>query len=93
MSTPAERAAARSSWPVTRTTPGAPEEAAPLDGTAAWNAVLELTWQAYSLAGLMPDPISRASWPSKIFRPGEKRPDSQGLIDADVLERAPLKKG
>ena len=79
MSTFEERAAARSGWPVTRANLDGPESAAQLDGTAAWNAVMELTWEAYSLAGQMPHPVPRSQWPSQIFRRGEKRPDSHGL--------------
>lgn len=79
MSTPEERAASRSGWPVTRTHLNAPESPAPLDGTAAWDAVMELTWEAFSLAGKMPDALPRERWPSRVFRPGEHRPDSHGL--------------
>ena len=79
MSTPEERAAARGGWPVVRTHADAPESPAPLDGTAAWEAVMELTWEAYSLAEQMPEALPRETWPSRLFRPGEKRPDSHGL--------------
>jgi hypothetical protein len=79
MSTPEERAAARSTWPVTRAQLSAPESPAALDGTAAWEAVMELTWEAYSLAGQMTEARPRAQWPARLFRPGEKRPDSHGL--------------
>jgi hypothetical protein len=79
MSTFEERAAARSGWPITRSTLDAAEDPAALDGTAAWDAVMELTWEAYTLAGQMGDPLPRAQWPSRLFRPGDKRPDSHGL--------------
>ncbi|MBS1149536.1 MAG: hypothetical protein H6Q89_1234 [Myxococcaceae bacterium] len=79
MSTFDERASARSRWPVLRTTLNAPEAPALLDGTAAWDAVMELTWEAYSLADQMPDPLPRAKWPTRLFRPGEQRADSHGL--------------
>jgi len=79
MSTFEERAAARNGWTLVRTTLDAAESPAPLDGTAAWNAVMELTWQAYSLAGQMPEALPRARWPSRLFKPGEKRSDSHGL--------------
>ena len=79
MSTFEERASARSNWPVSRTTLTAPEAPAALEGTAAWDAVMELTWEAYSLANQMPPPLPRAQWPSRLFRPGEQRADSHGL--------------
>lgn len=72
-----ERAAARAHWPVTPADAEAVD--APLDGAAGWDAVLELTWEAWSLAGKMPDPLPRAEWPTRLFRKGEERPDSHGL--------------
>ncbi|MBI5543079.1 MAG: hypothetical protein HY901_04275 [Deltaproteobacteria bacterium] len=75
MSTPAERAAARASWPSAKTTlRDAAEALADLSGQAAWDAVMELTWEAYSLAGGVPPRLPRSEWPSKVFRPGEERP-------------------
>lgn len=79
MSTFEERAAARRNWPVVKASLETEDDAAVLDGNAAWDAVMELTWQAYSLAGLMTDPLPRSQWPATLFRPGEKRPDSHGL--------------
>ncbi len=80
MTTSAERAAARSRWPSRKCTLDQMAEAsADLTGQQAWDAVLELTLQAYSLAGALPPALPRSQWPSRLFRPGEKRPDSNGL--------------
>ncbi len=75
-----ERAKARGSWPVTKHALGAETSRNPmLSPEDAWNAVLELTREAYSLAGKFPPSIPRSEWPSRLFRPGEPRPDSNGL--------------
>jgi hypothetical protein len=89
-----ERAEARRrSWPLRRTTLGgeagaeaeegttaSPTEA--LDATAAWRAVIELTAESYSLAGYDRAAVAlpRAQWPSRLFQPGEPRPDTHGLL-------------
>lgn len=80
MSTREERAAARKSWPVKKVslqddTP----PSVPADGQSGWDAVTELTWEAYSLLGPIPEAPPRSQWPSRLFKPGEPRPDSNGL--------------
>jgi hypothetical protein len=83
MSTFEERAKARACWAVVRTTLAEMDglSAMPVlaDGTAAWNAVMELSLQAWSLVGLPDLPKNRALWPSKKYMPGEFVPDSHGL--------------
>jgi hypothetical protein len=80
MSTFEERARSRRAWPVVKTDladdrpPRGPE-----DPTDAWNAVLELTREAYALAGIHPAPLPRSKWPVRLFRPGEPRLDTNGL--------------
>lgn len=72
-----QRALARESWPSELTTLAAQAEPlGPFEPQAAWDAVLELSRQAFTLAGLAPTSRPRAEWPSKLFRPGEPRPDS-----------------
>lgn len=80
MSTFEERARRRREWPVQRALLGdeVPERG-PEDATAAWDAVTELSLEAYELAGLKPTSLPRSQWPSRLFRPGEPRPDSNGL--------------
>lgn len=76
MSTPAERALARGQWPSAKTTlQEASESLVELSGQAAWDAVMELTWEAFSLAGGVPPRLPRSQWPSSLYRPGEKRPE------------------
>ncbi len=77
MSNAKDRAAARAQWPVVRG--GEDEPPAVLSGTEAWEAVMELTFEAYSLAGEIPDPLPRAQWASRLFRKGEPRADSHGF--------------
>ena len=76
-----ERARLRKTWPVEARPLGSEEEATveALDASAAWKAVLELTWEAYRTAGLLSERLPRHQWPSRLFRPGEPRPDSHGL--------------
>ena len=75
-----ERAAARGGWPSRKTTLAEEAEAlGPTDATSAWNAVMELTWEAFTLAERMVPRTPRAQWPSRLFQPGEKRLDSNGL--------------
>jgi hypothetical protein len=77
MSTAKERAQARASWPMKRLTLDSVEP--PAAPSAGWHAVLELTWEAFSLAGEIPPPLPRAQWPARLFKRGERRPDSHGL--------------
>ncbi len=80
MSTAEERARARATWPSRKTTLADQAEAvAELTGQEAWDAVMELTFEAWSLKGGIPPRLPRSPWPSKLFRPGDKRPDSNGL--------------
>jgi hypothetical protein len=78
MSTAKERAEARASWPVKRVSLDAAEPPA-LSASSGWHEVLELTWEAFSLAGEIPAALPRAQWPARLFRRGEQRPDSHGL--------------
>ena len=77
----AERAQKRSGWPLQRVefTDQRPA-AGPTDATAAWNAVMELTRECYALAGVDLSPLPRHAWPTRLFRPGEPRPDSHGVF-------------
>ncbi|HUB06598.1 MAG TPA: hypothetical protein VMB50_06340 [Myxococcales bacterium] len=70
-----ERAARRAAWPARRGTSQEPA-AGPEDPTAAWNAVLELTYECYRLAGHDLSPLPRDRWPVRLFRPGEPRRDA-----------------
>ncbi len=75
-----ERKARRAGWPaalVRGFDPG--PSPGPADATSAWDAVMELTAEAYALAGYSLDPVPRHLWPTRLFRPGESRPDSHGL--------------
>ncbi len=76
----AERAARRAAWPASLIRGFDPGVArGPADPTAAWDAVLELTAEAYSLAGYSLVAVPRSQWPARLFRPGEPRPDTNGL--------------
>jgi hypothetical protein len=55
------------------------EASADLSGQEAWDAVMELTAEAWSLSGGVPAPLPRSQWPVRLYRPGEPRPDSNGL--------------
>jgi hypothetical protein len=83
MSTKEERAKARANWPGVLTTLAEMDglSAMPIlaDGTAAWDAVMELSLQAWSAKGLPNLPKDRSLWPSRKFLPGEYVPDSNGL--------------
>ena len=80
MSTVAERAHQRRMWPVSKAALGSElQQRGPEDPTAAWNAVVELSLEAYELAGITLSLMPRAQWPSYYFRPGEPRTDSNGL--------------
>lgn len=80
MSSREERARNRRAWPVVKTclADELPSRG-PDDATEAWHAVLELTREAYALAGIHPTSLPRSQWPSRLFRPGDPRPDSNGL--------------
>jgi hypothetical protein len=49
------------------------------DVEKAWDAVAELSREAYSLAGRSTDFVPRSQWPAHLYRPGEPRADSNGL--------------
>lgn len=70
MSTREERAAARATWPVAIVPFGHDEPPTLPDGTDFFAAVLELTAQAWSLTGALPERTPRAEWPVTILRPG-----------------------
>ena len=75
-----ERARSRRNWPVSKAVLGEePPQRGPDEPTAAWEAVIELSEQAYELAGITPTSLPRSRWPSRLFQPGEPRPDSNGL--------------
>lgn len=80
MATLKERALNRRAWPVAKSEIGKElPQRGPEDPTAAWDAVVELSLEAYELAGHKPTSLPRSQWPSRLFRPGEPRPDSNGL--------------
>lgn len=80
MSTFEERARRRQAWPVVKTDLANDEPPrGPADPSEAWHAVIELTREAYALAGALPKPVPRSEWPVRLFRPGEHRPDTNGL--------------
>ena len=80
MSSPEERARNRRAWPVVKAELGSElPQRGPDDPTAAWDAVVELSLEAYELVGITPTSLPRSQWPSRLFRPGEQRPDSNGL--------------
>jgi hypothetical protein len=77
-----ERARRRASWPSVKTDLQSADQElqpGPSDATAAWAAVLELTAECYAVASSNLTRIPRALWPSRLFKPGEIRPDSNGL--------------
>lgn len=79
MPTADERARARASWPVTRTTLDAQDEAfGPRDAQAAWHAVLELTLEAFTAAGPLAPRLPRSQWPSRLIRNGVVREAPNG---------------
>ena len=76
--TAAERARARSTWPI-RIVPLGHETS---DDVSAWTTAeerLAMTWEltqrAWALAGRPLPDYDRASIPSRLFRPGEPVPD------------------
>jgi hypothetical protein len=75
-----ERAAARASWPVAKVGLADDDPArGPDDPSAAWNAVIELSREAYAAMGVRLTSVPRSEWPSRLYRPGEPRPDTNGL--------------
>lgn len=74
MSTVEERRAARAAWPSAKTTLDEQAEAVgPADATLAFRAVLELTWQSWSLGAGVPEPTPRSTWPSRLVGRGVPR--------------------
>jgi hypothetical protein len=82
MSSRADRAAKRGSWPVVVTTLAESDGLASMpvteDGTAAWNAVIELSQQAWSLVGFPELSDDRRQWPSRKFMASEHDSDDHG---------------
>jgi hypothetical protein len=77
-----ERARRRASWPSCKTDLKSADQElqpGPADATAAWEAVLELTAECYAAAADGLSRIPRAQWPSRLFKPGAARPDSNGI--------------
>lgn len=71
MSTAEERAKARASWPVRKTTLEEETDVpVSMDAQTAWRAVLELTRETFATAGALPPRLPRSQWPSTIIRPG-----------------------
>ncbi len=80
MSSADERAQARAQWPARKVTLAALDDPqAPLDAQSAWRAVLELTAETWGLSGALETALPRAAWPTRLYQPGEPRPDSHGL--------------
>ncbi|MBL9037802.1 MAG: hypothetical protein JNG84_04730 [Archangium sp.] len=76
MSSFEERARARAGWPSEKTSADAQTEPFVLDATRAFQALAELTAQTWPAVTA----LQRAQWPSRLYRPGEPRPDSHDLF-------------
>jgi hypothetical protein len=90
MSTAEERARARASWPIVRTTlAGQRDAVGPLDAQAAWHAVLELTREAFAAAGPIPPRLPRSQWPSRLLINGVPRDRAPSAAETSATAQAP----